>query len=378
MNPRASIRLGRVWGIPIGLDWSWFLIFGLITWSLASTLFPSEYPQLTTGAFWILGALTALLFFGSVLVHELAHAWVALRNDIPVKEITLHIFGGVAYLDREPHTAGAEFRVAIAGPLSSLALAGLFALLFLVDRGVSALAAPSLWLARINLLLALFNLIPGFPLDGGRVLRAIVWRISGNAYRATTIASFSGQAVAFGFMAFGIYTIFTGGLINGIWFIFIGWFLQNAAAAHRAQATIERTLGGVTVDRVMTRGYPRVPGFTTLDRLVDDQVLGGGHRFFIITDTADRPRGFVSITDIMRMPRDAWERTTAADAMTPWHRVVQVAPETEIVAALRTLEEAGVTQLPVVAGAGADDRPLGTFSRDDVMRYLRLRREVAA
>jgi Zn-dependent protease/CBS domain-containing protein len=339
---------------------------------------PGEYPGLPTWALWFLGALTALLFFGSVLVHELAHAWVALRNGIPVREITLHIFGGVAYLEREPRTAGAEFRIAIAGPLSSLALAGLFGLLFLADRGISALAAPSLWLARINLMLALFNLIPGFPLDGGRVLRALIWRVSGNAERATAVAAYSGQAVAFGFMAFGVYTVLTGGLINGLWLVFIGWFLQNAAVAHRAQATIERTLGGVTVARVMTRGYPRVADTTTLDRLVTDQVLGGGQRFFIITDAADRPRGFVSLTDIMRVPRDTWGRTTAADAMTPWGRVVRVAPNADIIAALRTLEEARVTQLPVVATGEREDRPLGTLSRDDVMRYLRLRREVAA
>jgi Zn-dependent protease len=378
MNPKASIRLGRIWGIPIGLDWSWFPIFALVTWSLAANFFPREYPSLSTGAVWALAALTALLFFGSVLFHELAHAWVALRNGIGVKEITLHLFGGVAYLEHEPRSAGAEFRIAIAGPLSSLFLAGVCGALFLLDRGVSALAAPTLWLARINLMLALFNLIPGFPLDGGRVLRAIVWRLGNDAARATRVATFTGQIVAFGFMAVGIYTLLNGAVFNGLWLVFIGWFLQNAAAAHRAQLTLEERLRGVTVGQVMTHGYPRVPGYTPLDQLVDEQVLAGGRRFFIVAESEDRPRGFVSITDLRAIPREAWRRTTVAETMVPWSRVTRFDPDTDLLTALRTLEAAQVTQAPVVADADSDDRPIGTLSREDVVRYLRLRQELAA
>ena len=190
----ASIKLGRIWGIPIGLHFSWFLIFGLVTWSLALGYFPEEYPALTTPAYWILGAITSILFFGSVLVHELAHALIALRNKLPVRAINLFIFGGVAELTQEPRSAGAEFRIAITGPLASLGLAALFGGLYLLDQQIPLLAAPSLWLARINLLLAVFNMIPGFPLDGGRILRAAIWWKTNNLYKATHAASISGGA----------------------------------------------------------------------------------------------------------------------------------------------------------------------------------------
>ena len=185
----SRVSLGRIWGIPIGLHTSWFIIFLLLTFSLAVGYFPNEYDNLSAPAAWLLGAITSILFFGSVLAHELAHAWVALRNGIPVRSITLFIFGGVAQIEREPHTPGAEFRIAIAGPVMSLALAGLFYGLYQIDQPVAYLAAPSIYLARINLILGLFNAIPGFPLDGGRVLRAIVWKFTGNLRRATRIAA---------------------------------------------------------------------------------------------------------------------------------------------------------------------------------------------
>lgn len=231
----ASIKLGRIKNIPIGLHWSLLLVFGLLTWSLARGYFPEEYPSLPASAHWFLAVLTSLFFFGSVLLHELGHALVALRNHIPVRQITLFIFGGVAQLEQETRSPGAEFRIAIAGPLVSLGLAGLFGGLYLLDQHIPYLAAPSYWLARINLLLALFNLIPGFPLDGGRVLRAIIWHFTGSMHRATQAASVTGQLVAFGFIGWGIYTIFTGSFFNGLWLAFIGWFLQNAAAASFAQ-----------------------------------------------------------------------------------------------------------------------------------------------
>ncbi|MBN1964367.1 MAG: site-2 protease family protein, partial [Anaerolineae bacterium] len=226
----SNIKLGRMWGVPIGLHTSWFLIFGLVTFSLAAGYFPAEYDNLPVGAYWLLAALTAVLFFASVLAHELGHVWMALRERVPVRGVTLFMFGGVAQIEEEPRTPGGEFRIAIAGPLVSLSLALLFEVVYLLDRGVSPyLAAPSLWLARINLILAVFNMIPGFPLDGGRVLRAIIWKITGSQARATRIAGGVGQVVAVGFMGLGVLEILAGGMINGLWLIFIGWFLQNAA-----------------------------------------------------------------------------------------------------------------------------------------------------
>ncbi len=232
-------RLGQNW-VSHRLHTSWFNIFMLLTFSLAVGYFPQEYEDLSPAVAWLLGGVTSVLFFGSVLAHELAHAWVALRNGIPVRSITLFIFGGVAQIEREPHTPGAEFRIAIAGPIMSLALAGGFFALYQIDQPVATLAAPSIYLARINFLLGLFNMIPGFPLDGGRVLRAIVWKLTGNMRRATRIAGSVGQVVAFGFMSWGALTLLTGSLFNGLWIMFIGWFLQNAAMNVVAQTRHSR------------------------------------------------------------------------------------------------------------------------------------------
>jgi len=258
----ASVKLGRIWGIPIGLHTSWFLVFGLLTWTLSTGYFPLEYPHLSPWLHVILGVVTSVLFFGSVLGHELGHAAIALRNRIPVKSITLFIFGGVAQISREPRTPGAEFRIAIAGPLVSFALALFFGGVWLVSRSLPILAAPGVYLMRINFILAVFNLIPGFPLDGGRVLRAIVWALTKSFRQASQAAAFSGQLIAFGFIGFGIFTIFRGQLLNGAWLVFIGWFLQNAAASTYSQTNLQHAMEGITVGEVMNCDCERVTPLT--------------------------------------------------------------------------------------------------------------------
>ena len=367
----ASIKLGRIWGIPIGLHISWFLVFGLVTWSLASGYFPQEYSGLPIWAYWLLGALTSILFFGSVLVHELGHSLLALRNGIPVRGITLFIFGGVAQIAQEPRSPGAEFRIAIAGPLASLALAALFGGLWLLDQGVSYLAAPSIWLARINLILALFNMIPGFPLDGGRVLRALVWHLTGNLQRATQIAAGSGQVVALGFIGLGVFTIFGGNFMNGLWLAFIGWFLQNAAASSLAQSGMQRALEGVAVRQAMSRDCARVPSLVPLSQLVEEQVLNGGQRCFFVADNG-RLNGLLTLRDISAIPRRKWAFTTTGQAMVPVDRLAQVSPGTPLLAALQMMDDANVAQLPVVE----NDEIVGTLSREQVLRYVRLRAEL--
>jgi Zn-dependent protease/CBS domain-containing protein len=377
LQRKPQVTVGRIWGIPIGLDWTWFLIFGLVTWSLAATYFPREYPALGIRAYWILGAITALLMFGSVLVHELAHAWVALRNGIPVRGITLHIFGGVAMLERDARTPGAEFRIAVAGPLSSLALAAGFFALYLLDRRVDALAAPSIWLARINLMLALFNMIPGFPLDGGRILRAGVWWATGSQARATRFATWGGQLVAFGFLATGIYLALSGNVITGIWLVFIGWFLRNAAATYQAQAGLEEALRGLTVERIMRRDVPHVSGRIPLDRFVRESVLGRGQRFSVVGEE-DRtvPRGLISITAIRDTPEASWDRVTVGEIMVPWDRVVRVDQRSDLLDALQLMESAGVTQVPVTGITAEGEQVLGIISREEVRSYLRARHEL--
>ncbi len=367
----GKVRLGRILGIPVGLHWTWFLIFGLVSWSLALGYFPTEYPNLSAAAYWALGAVTSLLFFGSVLLHELGHSVVALRHQIPVRDVTLFIFGGVAQIEQEPQTPGAEFRIAIAGPLTSLGLAGVFGGLWWLDRMIPYLAAPSIWLMRINLILAAFNLIPGFPLDGGRVLRAAAWKLSGNFYRATQIAAASGQIVAFGFIGLGIFTMVGGNFFNGLWLAAIGWFLQNAAAASHAQVNLQQLLRGVTAAQVMTRECTRIPRQTTLQQLVEEQVLTGGRRCFFVAED-ERLLGLLTLTDVARVPRAGWVETTAGQVMVPWERTIRVQPGTMLLAALKAMDDANVNQVPVVEG----ERMVGMLSREQVLHYIRTRAEL--
>lgn len=367
----ASLKLGRIFNIPIGVHVSWFLIFALVTWSLSIGYFPQEYPNLPGAAYWLLAAFTSILFFTSVLVHELSHSVVAIREGIPVKSINLFIFGGVAQISREPKTAGAEFRITIAGPLSSLVLAVLFFALYQVGQTSAYLAAPSLYLARINLILALFNMIPGFPLDGGRVLRAAIWRLTGNFRQATQVATSAGQLVAFGFMALGGVSIFTGDFFNGLWLIFIGWFLQNAAATYLVQSNVEHRLSGVTVAQAMSRDCENVEGDIPLADIVNQQVLVNGKRCFFVADSGHL-QGILTLRDITKVGKDNWASVTAGESMTPLDKLITVTPRSPLLSALRTMDEANVAQIPVVE----NNAIVGLLSREQILHYLRLRTEL--
>jgi Zn-dependent protease len=367
----SSLNLGRIWNIPVGLHTSWFLIFGLLTWSLASGYFPAEYPQLSTSVHWLMGLITSLLFFLSVLAHELGHAFLALRNKIPVRSITLFIFGGVAQIGEEPRSPGAEFRIAIAGPIVSLSLALLFYVLWILDSNIPLLAAPSNYLLRINLILGLFNMIPGFPLDGGRVLRAIIWKVSGNFQRSTRVASFTGQVIAFGFIGFGVFDIFGGQFFNGLWLVFIGWFLQNAAASAYAQTNMQQSLHGVTVGQVMTRDCVKIPSLISLNQLVEDQVLGSGQRCFFVADNGTF-EGLLTLRDISAIPQQKWRFTTTRNAMVPINRLATVSPETDLLSALKLMDSNNIAQIPVVE----DNELVGVLSREQVVHYIRTRAEL--
>jgi Zn-dependent protease len=335
----SGLYLTRIWNIPIRLHLSWFIIFGLVTWSLANGYFPQAYPALPAVQYWLLGALTSLLFAASVMLHELGHAWFALRAGVPVRSVTLFIFGGVAQIEKEPPTPGAEFRIAIAGPLVSLALAGLFGGLWLLDRAVPVLAAPSEWLGRINLSLALFNLIPGFPLDGGRVLRAVIWKLGGDFARATRLASTGGQIVAFGFIAFGVWTIFTGNLYNGLWLAFIGWFLQNAAAYSVMHVNLQRSLQGITVAQVMDPNFKPVAPQITLEKLVAERVVTGGESVFVVTDAIHGTiKGMLTLAQVAAVPREQWAAVTAGQVMVMEENLPWVSPQSGLVDALQKME----------------------------------------
>ena len=367
----GSIKLGRIMGIPVELHFSWFLIFGLITWSLSAGFFPPEYPGLPVLIYWVLGVITSLLFFGSVLLHELGHSVVAVRSGISVRRINLFIFGGVAQIEREPETPGVEFRIALAGPLTSLVLGIGFGALWLFDRGTPYLAAPSAWLMRINLMLAFFNLIPGFPLDGGRVLRAIVWKITGSFQRATQLATFTGQLTAFGFIGFGVYSMLTGNALNGLWLVMIGWFLQNAAATSYAQVNAQQSLRGITVAQVMSRECPIVPGHLSLNKLVEDYVLTGGRRCFLVPGTDPLP-GILTLRDIAQVPRAQWGEIAAQEIVRPRQNLIYVSPQTDLLSALRVMDDANVNQVPVLD----NDELVGMLSREQMLHYSRTRAEL--
>jgi Zn-dependent protease len=364
----SNFYLGRIWGVPIKLSFSWFLIFTLITWSLASGYLPKTYPMLNPLTYWLLGAATAVAFAGSVLLHELGHVYLALRNGVPVRGVTLFLFGGVAELEKEPGSPAAEFRIAIAGPAVSLLLAASFAAIWILGRNVPLLAAPTEYLMRINFLLALFNLIPGFPLDGGRVLRAAVWKYTRSYYRATRIASSSGQLVSLAFFGVGIFMMIQGNFFNGLWLAFIGWFLQNAASNASMQANVQQALTGSLVQDVMRRNLEQVHSLISLDELVNDRVLPGRSEVFIVSDFGT-PQGILTINEITAIPQRKWPFTTTRQAMLPIDRMLPITPEMDLLSALRKMESAHAAQAKVIN----QNEIVGLLSVEDAMRYIRRR-----
>jgi Zn-dependent protease len=390
---RSGLSIGRIFGINIYVDWSWVFIFLLVLWDLAAGVFPELHPQWGPVLIWVTALVASLLFFASVLAHELAHSVVAKANGIPVRNITLFLFGGVSNIQREPTSPAAEFWMAIVGPLTSIVLGVIFLLLSgAVVAGLDVvmgnlpvslaqldpLSTLLLWLGPINILLGVFNLIPGFPLDGGRVLRSILWAANRNLRRATQWASWVGQAIAWILivagisMIFGVWLPFFGtGFISGLWLAFIGWFLNNAAVQSYEQVVVEDLLGGVTVAQVMHANSPTVPPDIPVSSLVHDHILGTDERAFPVVDN-DRLVGLVCIEDVRKVPRDKWDTTTVGEIMTPASQLVVATPREEASAALDDLARRDVNQLPVVQ----DGRLVGTLRRRDIMRWLQLHSEL--
>ena len=362
---RSAISLGRILGIPIGVDYSWFLIFALLTWSLATSYFPVEFANWPVAQYWIVGAVTVIFMFGSVLLHELGHSVVALRYKIPVRSITLFIFGGVAQIAAEPPSAMAEFWIAIAGPIVSFGLALIFGLLQTMLGAFAPFLAIAKYLAYINGALGLFNLIPGFPLDGGRVFRAILWGITHNLRKATLIAGNVGRLIAFIFILVGVWQIFTGNFGNGLWIAFIGWFLESAASAQIQQQTIQDLLAGHHVADAMRRDYTWILPDTTLQQLIDKHILGEGRRSLVVKQ-ADQVAGLLTLHSVKAIPASAWSSTTASQVMIPMEKMKWIRPEADLVDALGEMDREGVNQLPVMLG----DQIQGILGRDDVINFL--------
>lgn len=371
----GSIHVGTIAGISIDINWSWLIILVLLTVSLATGWFPQIYHGWSAGAYWAAGLIAAILLFVSVLVHELAHSLVANARGVPVKSITLFIFGGVSNIEREPASAGTEFFIAIVGPLTSLVIGVIAFFLGAALLPVSAfLAAILSYLGVANLLLGVFNLIPGFPLDGGRVLRSIIWGITGSLKTATRWASGVGEAVAVLFILFGLFELFfLGDLLGGIWIAFIGWFLWQAARTANTQVMLQSMLKGVTVADVMNRSPATVPGDVTLRQLVDDYVLAHGIRSAMVVENGQL-RGLITLADLRRVPQDRWGQELVAQAMVPVQRLHSVTPGQSLNDVLPLMAQNDVNQLPVVANG----QIVGVVSRDRVMRYIELRRELGS
>jgi Zn-dependent protease/CBS domain-containing protein len=364
---KSAWSIGRIAGIRIRIDWSWLIIFLLVSWTLAVGYYPVLLPGIGAGLSWVLGIVSSLLLFVSVLVHELAHSIVARRQGLPVESITLFIFGGVSEIEQEPRTAGNEFVMAFVGPLTSLVLGGIFWLIFLGAIGVSLPAAALMqYLAIINLGVGIFNLVPGFPLDGGRVLRAIIWAISKNLRTATRIASYVGQGFAFLLIFAGVALIFGGNLVSGLWLAFIGWFLNSAASSSYRALIVRQSLEGVPVGRLMEPHVDRVSPDLTIQQVIDEHILSGRQHAYPVTTDGELV-GLICLHDVRNVPADLRPQETVARAMTPYNRLVTARPDEDLAQALDDL--GGFEQLPVI---DAPQHLVGMLRRQDVINYLQI------
>jgi len=387
---RTGLSLGRIFGIRVNIDWSWIFIFILVTWNLR-VVFGLSHPEWSGALSWGLGVAASLLFFASVLAHELAHSLVARARGIPVRSITLFLFGGVSSIERDPESPTSEFLIAVVGPATSIILGVL--LILLAGIGLSFTAARTaitnpmqlvaqlgpvttmlMWLGSINITLGIFNLIPGFPLDGGRVLRSILWGATNNLREATRWSSYVGRAIAWLFIVAGIamifgvsIPIFGTGFIGGLWLVFIGWFLNSAAIQSYQRVVINDILDDVTVERMMYRNPPTVPADTTITHLVDKYVMRADDHAFPVVDQGEFV-GMVTLDDIRGVPRMQWDERLVRDIMTPVSDLVLTTPGEPADQAFNKLASRDVRQLPVMEGG----QLVGLLRRSDVVRWLQL------
>ena len=369
-----GLKLFRVLGIQISLNYTWFIVFGLIAWSLASGYFPYHYPGLSRSAHWVMGFLGAVFLFFSVLAHEITHSYIAKKEEIEVREITLFIFGGVSQLVKEPDDPRKELKVAIAGPISSLVLAFLF---WIISKMTSQI--PNLllftgllsYLAFINLSLAVFNLIPGFPLDGGRVLRAVYWKKTGSLKRATRIASDTGKWVGVGIILLGLYFIIMGNVFNGFWFVIIGIFLRSAAEGGFQQVVMKGALEGVKVKELMSQGVISVQPSLRIDRLVEDFYLTHKHITYPVTEN-EKIIGIITLKQVKEVPRDQWREKTVREVMLPIQEEMRLDPDGEAVDALQKMIRSGEGRLPVVK----DGKVVGMVTRRDILNLLEIKTDL--
>lgn len=373
---RTHIKLGRIFGVDIGLHYSWLIIAVLIAVSLASN-FQEYHPNWAPQTVWAAAILTALLFFATLIAHELSHALVAKSRGLPVRSITLFALGGVAQIEREASDAKSEFWMAIVGPIASAVIGGACLLLAWLAgcHNFSVPETPRLailvWLGFINLILAGFNMIPGFPLDGGRVLHAIIWWIGKNAERSMRIATQVGRVVAVLFILFGVLRFFNGAGIGGLWIAFIGWFLWEAAGSSYAQVRLTQVLRGVRVRDLMVRDCPAVDMHANLNQFVQEQMVRSAHPCYLVMDNG-RVAGLLTPREVKSVPQPQWPYRTAADVMRPLDEFRTIAPDKPVTEALETMGRENLNQLPVAS----DGHIEGVISRSSVLGFLETRAQL--
>jgi Zn-dependent protease/CBS domain-containing protein len=368
----GTFRIGRLFGFEINVHWSWLFIFVLVTWTFANGVLEEFYPEWTDGRTWVVAVAIAIIFFLSILLHEASHSIVARRYGIPVSSITLFVFGGVSNLTQEPANARQEFWIAIVGPLTSLALGLVFVVLFFVldpiEEGAGGVSAN---LAVINVAIAIFNLIPGFPLDGGRVLRSVFWARRENLLGATRTASAVGTVVAYIIMGLGVAAFFFTSVVTGIWFFLIGNFLRIASSESYHQVFLDQTLKGVPASAVARQDFVAVSPDISLASLVESHVLAGhGRAFPVIVGT--ELIGLVTLSDLKATPRDEWQTTSVYRAMTPFEKLRTVSLKDDLPEVLSQMAGADINQVPLVEGR----QLLGLIHRSDVFRYIQVREEI--
>lgn len=361
----GSLRIGRVGPIEIYINVTWLVVFGLLVYWLRTGYFVENAPNLNPWASWAVSGISALLLFGSVLAHELSHSFVGLRNGLPIRKITLFIFGGVAHMEEEPRSAGVEFRMAIAGPLASIIIAvsvGLLRFVVFDFEPDSVLGLVLQYVTYANAMLAVFNLVPGFPLDGGRVLRAIVWKLTGNFVRATRVAALAGRI-------FGLTLVFIGVALSVaweapgfLWLVFVGTFIERLAFFGASR--VGRAGEGVKVGDIMTRDVKTVPGGINLEDAARDYFITGYNAYPVRED--DRITGILSRADLASVPREEWCTTSVSEAMTPWENLQVSSPGESARVAFGRMLHTGIGRMVVVENG----RMVGFVTRTDLMIAL--------
>jgi Zn-dependent protease/predicted transcriptional regulator len=367
-----SVKLGRILGIPIRIHYTLWLVFLLIAWSLASGYMPNQYPGLDSFTYWAIGVVSALLLFVSVLVHELAHSYIAKKNGLPITRITLFFFGGVSEIGEEPKNPRLEVRMAAAGPLTSFMIAAVFACLWylnLVIGGWISVTATFQYAALINGMLGAFNLVPAFPLDGGRVLRGAIWNRSGNLLKATSLASRIGEAFAYAMMLGGFLSVFLGNIINGIWLLFLGWFLRSGAETSKNQTVVSESLAGLSVGDIMTRDLVTVAPDMIVQRLVSDYFLVRTHGGYPVVQDG-KLLGIVTLQCVRALPKDQWNSKTVGEIMVSCEHAVTIQPEAAALDAMTKMARQKVGRLLVTSKEG---QLRGILTNGDLMRAIQVR-----